>query len=69
MSTTEVLSRNIADAIRKAKRDGVTGMSISNLRQLTSTAGLMCSPAEYNEVFPSLMGSYFIDLSGLCSTV
>jgi len=45
------LEKNITDAIKTAKRDGVVGMSIQNLKQVTSTRGLRMSVSEYRNTF------------------
>ena len=54
MSTSEVIERNIRAAIRKAKRNGTTGMSFANLKQLTSTDGITCHPTVYHRTFPEV---------------
>lgn len=54
MSTAETLSQNISATIRRIKRDGVTSMSFSNLKQITPTTGLTCPPAEYHRLFPQI---------------
>jgi len=45
------LEKNIADAIKAAKRDGIVGMSMRNLKQVTPTRGLTISVAEYHATF------------------
>jgi hypothetical protein len=45
------LEKNITDAIKTAKRDGMTAISIANLKQVTSTRGLKISVAEYHNTF------------------
>lgn len=53
-TTTERLSENIAKAIRAAKRDGTVAMSLANLKQVTPTLGLNCTPSEYHQLFPEV---------------
>lgn len=53
----EILSQHIVDTIRAAKRDGITGMSFSNLQQITPTRGLTCSKSEYERMFPEIADS------------
>lgn len=53
-TTTEVLTQNITDTIRRIRRDGVVGMSYANLKQITPTRGLRCHPAEYHRLFPQV---------------
>ena len=45
------LEKNIADAIKTAKRNGVVGMSMQNLKQVTRTSGLKISVSEYHNTF------------------
>ena len=45
------LESNIRDAITDAKRDGITSMSLANLKQVTPTRGLTISVAEYHNTF------------------
>ena len=45
------LETNIIQAIKSARRDGVTAMSLANLKQVTSTNGLTISVAEYHNSF------------------
>lgn len=45
------LESNIRDAITDAKRDGITSMSLANLKQVTPTRGLTISLAEYHMTF------------------
>jgi|TARA_R100000479_G_scaffold174589_2_gene123172 hypothetical protein len=45
------LEKNITDAIKTAKRDGVVGMSMQNLKQVTRTSGLKISVYEYHRTF------------------
>lgn len=45
------LESNIRDAITDAKRDGITSMSLANLKQVTPTRGLTISVAEYHMTF------------------
>jgi len=47
----DILKRNISVAIMVAVGEGTTAMSIANLKQVTSTAGLQISPAAYNNGF------------------
>lgn len=53
-TTAETLERHIMGAIRKARKDGVTGMSYANLKQITPTTGLTCHPAVYHRTFPQV---------------
>ena len=51
------LERNIRKAITKARKSGITGMSLANLKQVTPTDGLVeagITPAEYHRTFDSL---------------
>ena len=45
------LETNIRDAIKSAKRDGITSMSLANLKQVTPTRGLKISVSEYHLTF------------------
>ena len=45
------LEKNITDAIKTAKRDGIVGMSMQNLKQVTRTSGLKISVSEYHLTF------------------
>ena len=45
------LEKNITDAIKTAKRDGVVGMSMQNLKQVTRTSSLKISVSEYHNTF------------------
>lgn len=54
MGTADKLYNLIETAIRNARRDGITGMSLANLKQITPTTGLTCPPAEYHRVFPEI---------------
>lgn len=45
------LESNIRDAITAAKRDGITSMSLANLKQVTPTRGLRISVSEYHLTF------------------
>lgn len=40
-----VLEAHITNAINLARHDGITGMSLSNLKQITPTRGMQTSPA------------------------
>ena len=51
------LERNIRKAITEARKTGISGMSLGNLKQVTSTAGLAeagITPEEYDRTFDSL---------------
>lgn len=48
------LETNIRDAITSLKRDGITAMSLANLKQVTPTRGLTISVAEYHMNFDQL---------------
>lgn len=50
----ELLTQAITTTIKAVKRDGATAMSIGNLKQMTPTRGLTCSPAEYHRMFPEI---------------
>jgi hypothetical protein len=50
------LETNIRDAIKAAKRDGITSMSLANLKQITPTRGLTISVAEYHLTFDEVAG-------------
>lgn len=45
------LESDIRDAITAAKRDGITSMSLANLKQVTPTRGLRISVSEYHLTF------------------
>lgn len=48
------LKRNIGKAITKARKSGITGMSLANLKQVTPTDGLTISVEEYHSSFDAL---------------
>ena len=47
----ETIRGNIKATIKKAKKDGIVGMSLANLKQITSTAGVTVSVSEYHQQF------------------
>lgn len=47
----EAIKKNIAAQIRKLKADGIVGMSIDNLRQITPTTGVTCAIPMYRPLF------------------
>ena len=47
----QVIRSNIRAAISKAKRNGTTGMSYANLKQITDTKGVHCSVAHFHDWF------------------
>ncbi len=47
----EAIEHNIRKAIRKAKSQGTTGMSMCNLFQVTPTTGVTVQPASYRPMF------------------
>ena len=50
------LESNIGKAITAARKTGITGMSIDNLKQVTSTQGLAeagITPSQYHSEFES----------------
>lgn len=49
-----VLSQNIKNAIKRMKDDGVTGCSVENLKQCTSTNGLTCSTFAFHQMFQEI---------------
>lgn len=64
MTTTEkTLTQNIRSTITKAKRRGVVGMSLANLKQCTPTTGLTCPPGEYHREFPRVAAQVAARLS------
>ena len=48
------LDKNIAEAIKGAMADGIVAMSIDNLKQITSTRGIVMHRMVYNRVFPEI---------------
>jgi len=54
MASADKMYDLIKKTIRKARRDGITGMSLANLKQITPTTGLTCPPAEYHRAFPEI---------------
>ncbi len=48
------LEKNISNAITSLKRDGITAMSLANLKQVTPTRKLKISVAEYHRTFGEL---------------
>ena len=57
MSDIIILSEHLVETIQAAKRDGITGMSLANLRQITPTTGLTCSVEEFDRMFPEVADS------------
>lgn len=47
----QVIRSNIRDAITKAKRNGITGMSCLNLKMVTNTRGVHCSVQDFHAWF------------------
>lgn len=45
------LRRAIRATVRELRADGITGMSLENLKQVTPTRGLTCAPAAYHGAF------------------
>lgn len=41
----------VNDAIKRAKRDGITGMSYDNLMQVTDNRGVTCPVPDYHRYF------------------
>lgn len=50
-ASLEALTANVKDTYRKLKRDGVTGMSKRNLRQVTSTRGVTVPAGVFDRLF------------------
>lgn len=48
------LDKKIAEAITKATADGITAMSVDNLKMVTSTNGIVMHRMVYNRVFPEI---------------
>ena len=48
------LDKKIAEAIEGALADGIVAMSIDNLKQITSTNGIVMHRMVYNRVFPEI---------------
>lgn len=48
------LDKKIAEAITKMREDGVTAMSVDNLKMVTSTNGIVMHRMVYNRVFPEI---------------
>ena len=53
-ATKTILRLNIAEAIKEMKHKGTVGCSFANLKQLTSTKGLMCSVSEFHKEFDGI---------------
>ena len=48
------IRKNIGDYIKFAKKDGVIGMSVANLKQVTTTKGVTIPVGEYHREFERL---------------
>ena len=48
------LRANIGDAIMGMRREGTTGCSLPNLKQMTSTRGLSCPVGQYHAEFDGI---------------
>ena len=48
------LDKKITEAIEGALADGIVAMSIDNLKQITSTNGIVMHRMVYNRVFPEI---------------
>lgn len=53
-TTRQRLAENIAKAIRTARKDRIDAMSLDNLKAVTPTLGLNCTPSEYHQLFPEV---------------
>ncbi len=49
----ETLMRNIRKTIQRLRADQVHAMGMANLKQITPTTGLTCTPHEYHRLFPA----------------
>lgn len=50
----QIIARNIATAIRWAQLHNTTGMSLANIKAMTTTCGVTCKPHEYDGDFNAL---------------
>jgi hypothetical protein len=51
------MSRNLRDAIRDARRDGITGMSLANLSQVVPTRGINVHPTAFSRLIDDAIRS------------
>lgn len=56
------VEKNIRSTIKAAKKRGTVGMSTANLKQITPTRGVTCTPAEFHREFPVIAKAVADDL-------
>lgn len=63
-STKSILEMRIRKKIKQLQSEGITGMSKSNMKQIISAAGLLCSADEFHKQFDlacESFGSFLYD--------
>jgi len=63
-STKSILEMRIRKKIKQLQGEGITGMSKSNMKQIISVAGLLCSAEEFHKQFDlacESFGSFLYD--------
>lgn len=61
-----IMVANVKAKVKELRRDGTTGMSIANLRQIVSTKGITVAPAQFDSLLrdaidQSRLTSYFYE--------
>ena len=57
MNDIQAIQQNLNKTITRAKKQGIVGMSIQNLKQITPTKGVTCPVQDYDRLFSQALNS------------